>query len=162
MGSGLLRTVLREAVSRVLSDPSIWQPRGRFHTIRWSAYSLGGLPRSREVKLRVAGFVALLHMLALKAGPDPISPFLLRLAIKGGARAARIDHAFMQLLEPDIYHTLAPWISHSSTQPLPSSAGDPLFSLIVDVGLDVSRPAMHAAIAIGSRAASGTRPLDAS
>ncbi|KAI0706371.1 hypothetical protein C8Q76DRAFT_748384 [Earliella scabrosa] len=136
VGSGPLRTLMRAAVARVVADESIWQPRGRFHAIRWGPYSLGALPRHREVKLKVAGYVALLHMIAVKAGPDPVSPFLLRLAIEGGSRASRIDHAFMQLLEPDIYHSLGPWIQHDMTKPLPAAAGDPLFHLIIDVGLD--------------------------
>ena len=125
-------------MARVLEDTTVWQPRGRFTTLRWSPCTPGTYPRTREIKIKVAGFVALLHMVLFRAGPDPISPFLLRLAIEGRARACTLDPPFLRLLDADMYRLLTPWASYDRTQGLPEDPTHPLMSLLLGTSFDVS------------------------
>ena len=120
----------------VSRDPAVWQPLGRFQNIRWHPGGANGV-RSRVLALRTAGFLALFHMLVLRTGPDPISPYLLRFAIEGPARACAIDHAFMRLLDPTLYDNLGPWLAHDRSTALPRDPRDKLHSILLAAGMDV-------------------------
>ncbi|KAI0744664.1 hypothetical protein C8Q76DRAFT_688012 [Earliella scabrosa] len=110
-------------------------PRGRFHTIRWHIRGSQPLP-SRQVAMKTAGFVTLLHMVVSQRGPDPISPWILRYVIKGMMGACTIDHAFMQLLDGNLYKTLAPWLDHDRNALLPTNPQDKLYMLLTAAEID--------------------------
>ena len=111
--------------------------RGRYYTIRWHVGGAQGL-RSRQVAMKTSGFLSLLHMVILHTAPDPISPWVLRYAIEGLMGACIIDHAFMQLIDPDLYKTLRPWRLHDQADALPDDPLDGLFQLLTAADVDVS------------------------
>ena len=110
---------MRETVRQIVADDVHWQARGRYHIIRWHIGGEHGL-RSREIAMKRAGFVSLLHMVMLRTGPDPISPYLLRTAIEGADAALVIDHAFMRLVDPSLYESLRPWLEFERNVSLPT------------------------------------------
>ena len=88
--------------------------------------------------MKKAGFLSLLHMLVLRVGPDPISPWLLLFAMLGHDQACVIDHPFMALVDPELYDSLAPWITHDRTKPIPTNPTQALFHILGAAGIDVS------------------------
>ncbi|KAJ3011463.1 hypothetical protein NUW54_g2161 [Trametes sanguinea] len=107
IGRATMRTVLQLAVKQVLEDRDLWETRGRYSSILFHP-SRGVIP-ARYVRLQVCRFLALLHMVHLHAGPEPISPFLIRAAIEERQHALALDAPFLRLLEPDMYMAVASW-----------------------------------------------------
>lgn len=100
--------------------------------------------------MKRAGFVCLLHMVMLRTGPDPISPYLLRTAIEGVDAALIIDHAFMRLVDPSLYESLRPWLEFERNVSLPSDPSDPLWQLIAQADIDVSPQFPHCGLCSSS------------
>ncbi len=107
---------------------------GRFHVVRPGP---SGLPE-RDIHLEVSGFVSLLHMVALRAGPHPISPIALRYVIEGRDHALAFDHTFIRLIDPELYERLVPWAEYEWGSPLPCHP-HPLITLILTASVDVRR-----------------------
>ncbi|KAI1783770.1 hypothetical protein LXA43DRAFT_1102144 [Ganoderma leucocontextum] len=128
IGRGVTRNLLREAIQVALRVPNLWQTRGRYSTIEFRPYAQ---ERERGLHLRSCGFLCLLHMVALGAGPDPISPFLLRAAIEDEDVALQIDAALLRLLAPDDFATLIPWISHDKSVPVARNVTTRVASLLM-------------------------------
>ena len=87
--------------------------------------------------MKRAGFLALFHMLILRTGPDPISPYLLRAALEGIEAALTIDHAFMRLVDPSLYSSLRPWLEFERGALIPSDPADDLVQLMMQADIDV-------------------------
>ncbi|KAI0683562.1 hypothetical protein C8Q76DRAFT_804192 [Earliella scabrosa] len=141
IGDSPTRTVMRLAVQTILANGELWQPMGRFHTIRTHIGGPQGV-HEREVSMKTAGFLALMHMAGGHGGPFPASPFLLRHVVEGRSSCS-IDHAFMRLIDPDLYDGLRLWVDHDKSDDLPASPSNPLFALLTAADIDphaCSRP----------------------
>lgn len=138
LGSSPIRAVFRASLQKLVADERYWQPHGRFTHIRPGP---AGFPE-REEHYTVCGFFALWHMTALRLGPHPISPFLLRYAIEGRDRALSFDQPFLRLLDSELYDKLLPWAHYAWGTPLPANPLHPLNSLVFSASLDVS-PVAH-------------------
>ncbi|KAL7283534.1 hypothetical protein ACG7TL_002968 [Trametes sanguinea] len=117
LGPATVRTTLRFALKLITADRDLAIP-------------------ARRARLQACGFLVLLHMVVLHAGPDPISPFLLRAAIEDRSRAMVADSSFLGVLDPDTYKTLAPWIQHSRMSPWQLEPLSPLGQLLMTANIN--------------------------
>lgn len=139
--------MLRFAVQSMLADSDLWVQRGRYTTIRFHSSRMV-LPH-RYPRLQACGFVAVLHMVTMRAGPDPISPFLLRAAIETRSRACAADVAFLQLLDPEAYQSVIPWVARSRTAPLVVASSSPIGNLLYGANIDVCPLVFLTSLAVG-------------
>ncbi|KAL7277990.1 hypothetical protein ACG7TL_007943 [Trametes sanguinea] len=138
IGPAIARTTLRSALKLATADHDLWEPRGQYSSILFHA-SRSVIP-TRRARLQACGFLALLHMLVLHAGPDPVSPFLLRAAIEDRSRAMSADPSFLGVLDPDTYNTLAAWVDRDHTSPLHLDPLSPLGQLLMTANIN---PELH-------------------
>ncbi|TFK87733.1 hypothetical protein K466DRAFT_599244 [Polyporus arcularius HHB13444] len=124
IGDSPIRAVMRNMIYLLVGQHRYWQSRGRYDTIRWFGRREARV--ERDATLRTAGFGSLLHSVVLLVGPDPISPFLLLLALLGRAWACRVDEAFMSTVDDGLLACVEPWRTLDITQPLPQEAAHPL------------------------------------
>ena len=137
LGEAPIRTVLRLAVKLAVEDKDLWEPRGRYMSVLFH-HSRRSVP-SRQSRLRACGFLALLHMVALHTGPDPISPFLLRASYEERAYALRADVPFLQILSPEASTALAPWVNLDVSTPLDIGSNSAVGRLLYGANINVSR-----------------------
>lgn len=134
IGSSPLRAVFRACLQKLVADERYWQSYGRYVRIRAGPADFP----EREEHLTLCGFFALWHMVAVRVGPHPISPFLLRYVIEGRERACALDLAFLRLIDPELYERLLPWAQYEWGSSLPVNPLDPLNTLLFSASLDVS------------------------
>ncbi|RDX47053.1 hypothetical protein OH76DRAFT_1419895 [Lentinus brumalis] len=132
IGSSPLRSMLRRCVELLVADQRYWHQVGKYFCIRKGPT---GSPE-RENHLAVSGFIALLHMVALGRGPDPMSPFLLRYVIEGRELACILDAAFIRLIDPALYAQLTPWTEYEWGSAFPTDPSHKLNSLIFSANQD--------------------------
>ncbi|TFK81813.1 hypothetical protein K466DRAFT_604199 [Polyporus arcularius HHB13444] len=132
IGSSPIRTVLRRAIEILVSDQRYWHPVGKYFCMRSGPTGVS----DRDDHLATCGFMALMHMIGVGRGPDPMSPFALRYAIEGRDRACVLDPAFIRLIDPMLYAQLAPWAEYEWGSPLPKDPAHKLNSLIFSAGKD--------------------------
>ncbi|KAI0351091.1 hypothetical protein OH77DRAFT_1593049 [Trametes cingulata] len=128
IGQATSRTILRLAVKLSLTDSDLWEQRDRYKLL--ILHPSREMIPSRRARLQACGFLALLHLVTVRTGPDPISPFLLRLALEGHARAMSLDVPFLQRLSPETYTALLPWAERDPTLPLDMSPQSPIGQLL--------------------------------
>ena len=123
----------------MVAQSEVWQDVGRYKTVLWSV-SDTDVQYERMMQLKTAGFLSIMHMATLMAGPDPVSPFLLRAAIEGTKTCLAIDRPFINRLEPSVHDALVPWMEQDLREPLPRTprGGDLLAHLLFEHGLVVS------------------------
>ena len=80
-GQGVELAVIRSALKIVSQDDSLFATVGEYRTLLFR--QVQGAILSRQVRASTAGFLCLLHMVHACTGPEPISPFLLHLALDG-------------------------------------------------------------------------------
>ncbi|KAJ2973809.1 hypothetical protein NUW54_g11995 [Trametes sanguinea] len=134
IGPATVRTTLRLVLKLVTGDGDLWEMRGQYASILFHA-SHSAIP-VRRARLRACGFLSLLHMVVLHAGPDPISPFLLRAAIEDRSRAMSADASFLRVLDPDTYKALAPWVERDQMSPLRLEPLSPLGQLLMSANIN--------------------------
>ncbi|KAI9062193.1 hypothetical protein FKP32DRAFT_861807 [Trametes sanguinea] len=134
IGPAIARTTLRFALKLATADHDLWETRGQYLSILFHA-SRSAIP-TRRARLQACGFLALLHMLVLHAGPDPVSPFLLRAAIEDRSRAMSADPSFLGVLDPDTYKTLTAWVDRDRSFPLPPDPLSPLGQLLMTANIN--------------------------
>ncbi|KAI0360820.1 hypothetical protein OH77DRAFT_1418840 [Trametes cingulata] len=129
IGEATSRTLLRMAVKLSLADADLWEQRDHYKSILFHP-SRQAIP-GRRVRLQACGFLALLHMVLVRAGPDPISPFLLRMMFEDSpASAMSLDAPFLQRLSPETYAALAPWAERDRAVPPDMSPQSPIGQLL--------------------------------
>ncbi len=136
LGAGVQRSVLRAAVDIVVHDEACWQEMGRYYI---PTIHLDGVTTvsARIAKMKTAGFLSMLHLLAGLGGPHPISPFLLLLAIVGRERACLVDAPLWRVLDVELYERFRPWWEYDGMSAVPVS--DPrIFGLLTAASYDVS------------------------
>ncbi|RDX52123.1 hypothetical protein OH76DRAFT_1416737 [Lentinus brumalis] len=134
IGDSPICSILRHAIRLITSQRGCWQPLGRYTTITW--FLKRGVREERDVALRTAGFLSLLHLVLWLVGPDPISPFALLNILVGRPLTCRYDEAFMLSMDPELAARMEPWKSFDITQPLPRDPTDPLYHLLVAAEID--------------------------
>ncbi|TFK78328.1 hypothetical protein K466DRAFT_570910 [Polyporus arcularius HHB13444] len=134
LGAGVQRSVLRAAVDIVVHDQACWQEMGRYYI---PTIHLDGVTTvsARIAKMKTAGFLSMLHLLAGLGGPHPISPFLLLLAIVGRERACLVDAPLWRVLDVELYERFRPWWEYDGMSAVPVS--DPrIFGLLTAASYD--------------------------
>ncbi|CDO71247.1 hypothetical protein BN946_scf184908.g4 [Trametes cinnabarina] len=116
IGPATVRTALRIALKLATADHDLWEIRGHYASILFHV-SRSVIP-TRHARLQACGFLALLHMVVVHIGPDPVSPFLLRAAIEDHSRAMAMDQSFLGTLDPGTYKALGAWRERDSSAPL--------------------------------------------
>ncbi len=135
IGDSPMRSVMRHLVQLVVGQHRYWQSHGRYHVIRWFGRRDPRL--ERDAALRTAGFISLLHLVLLLVGPDPISPWLLLLALLRRSYACRVDEPFMASVDAGLLLSVQPWRSLDTTRPLPQEPAHPLISCLGACDIDV-------------------------
>lgn len=102
-------TVIRRALEIATSDIRLCSS-----TDYDGFYSIVTLPTTHAPqglldRIKMLGSLCALSMAWSDMGPDPISPNLLELAIKGGAYSSLYDISFLQSVAPDAAVTLTDW-----------------------------------------------------
>lgn len=132
------RSVLRAAVDLVVKDQACWQEMGRYYIPTTHLDGLTVEP-TRIAKMKTAGFLSVLHILAGLGGPHPISPFLLLLAIVGRERACVLDAALWRLLDAELLQRFTAWAEYDGVTPVPVN-NPHIFGLLTAASYDVSSP----------------------
>lgn len=107
-GAGPELAVIRRAILLLTHEEAHWRPLGMYRTLNMHP-SFDPIPE-RQTAFLACGVLALLHLVLLKSGPDPISPFLMHL-VMDGRQTFTIDSNFLSALEPDLSKRLAPWVA---------------------------------------------------
>ncbi|KAJ7472092.1 hypothetical protein FB451DRAFT_1175850 [Mycena latifolia] len=106
-GAGPLRATFTAGLKILLSDEALWGRRGSFFIPRFfRANSI--MPERLNAYFLAGRWAGLSIMHRNGAGPDPISPFLLVLAILGGDGLGTLTLDFIAMFDPDAAETLAP------------------------------------------------------
>ncbi|KLO14057.1 hypothetical protein SCHPADRAFT_939839 [Schizopora paradoxa] len=106
-GVGVRTSLIREAVKSYVADKQgRWcEQVGEYYTLCFH----GGdqLPAERIMEFKVFGCICALHMVLLRCGPDPMSPFLFYLVVDGRI-AFSLDMKFIAVLDADSVRILKP------------------------------------------------------
>ncbi|KAJ7441862.1 hypothetical protein FB451DRAFT_1414411 [Mycena latifolia] len=106
-GAGPLRATFTAGLKILLSDEALWGRRGPYFIPRFfRANSI--MPEHLNAYFLAGRWAGLSIMHRNGAGPDPISPFLLVLAILGGDGLGTLTLDFIAMFDPDAAETLAP------------------------------------------------------
>ncbi|KAJ7490892.1 hypothetical protein FB451DRAFT_1166211 [Mycena latifolia] len=106
-GAGPLRATFTAGLKILLSDEALWGRHGSFFIPRFfRANSI--MPERLNAYFLAGRWAGLSIMHRNGAGPDPISPFLLVLAILGGDGLGTLTLDFIAMFDPDAAETLAP------------------------------------------------------
>ena len=146
VGEGVARYVIHRAVCHSTSSTMFWSDRGRFKFPNFLPNSLTN--SSRVVQWETFGIITSLHMLLLGAGPEPICPFFIILAILFAVRKAEdedpisfLSLPLIQLLDSESADLLGGWLQLSPTEDLPTELTSPISQFIMNVGeVQVRRP----------------------
>ena len=121
------------------SNSDFWSDRGPFKYPNFLPNSMSDL--TRQIQWEVFGIVAALHLFTIGAGPEPMCPFFLIVAMLTAAYGdgdvdptQSISLPLLRLLDKDSADTLAVWLCFPADAPLPTSLAEPLCQFIINVG----------------------------
>jgi len=143
-GDGPVRAVLRNVISHLLRvNGSWWVPVGGYSSI---AIVEGASSVSRRQILWAAGAISAVHMHHLLLGPDPISPWLLYIAMCGTDKVLdSLSLSDIALVDPEIIAKVQDWFllvpDHQAT--CNGAASDSLRDLLCSVSSQVKRTVRH-------------------
>lgn len=134
-GEECIQSVVCAAIDITVADETIWADFGEWKALLLYP-SVDHIPARRRDDLRTAGCLALVNLCFLSSGPDPISPFLLLMAM-GGRKELVADIPFLKAVDPRTYERLGPWFERARSQPLGSDTTGLLSALFADAHLNV-------------------------
>ncbi|KAJ7127769.1 hypothetical protein C8R44DRAFT_873567 [Mycena epipterygia] len=132
-GRGPIRAVFTAGLQEIVGDPLRWGARGPYFMPVWSAPNLR-IPSRLTAYWAAGRWAALSIMHRDGLGPDPISPFLLILAILGFEDGLELQYHLIAALDPAAAETLLPWLvlDHNSVVPPGSVASSRVGQLLLE------------------------------
>ncbi|KAJ6493867.1 hypothetical protein DFH09DRAFT_850383, partial [Mycena vulgaris] len=131
-GPGPERAVYCLAIATAIHNPLFWVEAGSsgFHIPLYTAAPI-------EIPERCQTFTALgsllaLHCYALAQGPIPVSVWLL-VALTSGQEGLLLPNDVLAALDPVAFDMLAPWLTMTPTDPVPTNFLHPLCQFLMNV-----------------------------